>query len=395
MSNNFVNSSQAQVSFSADENRYMQRAIQLAQQGLYTTSPNPRVGCIIVKQGKIIGEGYHQKAGKAHAEVYALQQAGNLAKGATVYVTLEPCSHFGRTPPCAEALIKAQVSEVIIAMVDPNPQVAGRGIKLLNNAGIKTRIGLLNEQARALNKGFIRLMEHNRPYVRLKMAASLDGKTAMASGESKWITGKLARQDVQRLRAQSCAIISGANSILTDNAKMSVRWHELADNIQAQYPQENLRQPTRVVIDTQYRLTPDLALFQQPSPIIIVRLEKQLPCKKIQQWPSFVEQVYLASKTDSNNIVRLNLQSLLSYLAQKGLNDILIETGTNLAGAFVEQNLVDEFILYQAPKLLGNEGKSLLFMPSLKKLTEAKKLIIKETCMMGEDLRIISLFEKP
>ncbi len=394
MSNKVSPNSKVTTSFSADDYRYMQRAIQLAQQGVYTTSPNPRVGCVIVNQGEIVGEGFHQKAGKAHAEVNALKQAGNLAKGATAYVTLEPCSHFGRTPPCAEALMQAQISEVIIAMVDPNPQVAGNGIKRLNKAGIKTAVGLLNEQAQALNKGFIQLMTLKRPYVRLKMAASLDGKTAMASGESKWITSKLARQDVQRLRAQSCAIICGANAILTDNAKMSVRWHELPDDIQAQYPQENLRQPIRVIIDTQYRLTPELAVFQQPSPIIIVRITTPLACEKTQQWPSFVEQIYLESQTDSNNILRLNLQSLLSYLAQKGLNDILIETGTNLAGAFVEQNLVDEFILYQAPKLLGNEGKSLLFMPSLKKLTEAKKLTIKETCMIGEDLRITTLFKK-
>ncbi len=379
--------------FSDSEQGFMQRALILAQKGHFTTSPNPRVGCVIVNQGKIVGEGFHQKAGCAHAEVNALSQAKALAQGATAYVTLEPCSHYGKTPPCAQALINAQVSEVIIAMVDPNPQVAGNGIKCLNDAGIKTRVGLLNQQAQALNKGFIHLMTQKQPYVRLKMAASLDGKTAMASGESKWITGALARQNVQALRAQSCAIICGADSVLTDNAKMTVRWHELAETIKADYLQENVRQPLRVVIDTLYRLTPDLALFQQQSPIIIVRLDKHADVKKVSQWPSFVEQVYLPSKTDGSNIQRVDLQSLLSYLAQKGLNDILIESGANLAGAFVEQNLVNELILYQAPKLLGGEGKSLFTMPNIHTLAEAKVLTIDEVITLGDDIRITARFQ--
>jgi len=392
MSSNIT--TEASVSFSCEQQQWMQQALNLAMKGIYTTSPNPRVGCVIVNQGKIVGEGFHQKAGDAHAEVNALLQAGKLAKGATVYVTLEPCSHFGRTPPCAKALIKAQVNEVIIAMVDPNPQVAGNGVKLLVNAGIKTRVGLLNKQAQALNKGFIQLMTKKRPYVRLKMAASLDGKTAMSTGESQWITGKLARQDVQVLRAQSCAIICGAESIITDNAKMTVRWHDLPAPIQQHYKRQDLRQPLRVIIDTQYRLTPNLALFQQHSPIMIVHLSPKLPLEKQTQWPHFVKQVYLPSKTDSNNNLRVDLPSLLALLAQHGLNDILIETGANLAGAFVEQNLVDELILYQAPKLLGGDGKSLLIMPTINTLAEAKTLTLSDIKTIGDDLRITALFNE-
>jgi diaminohydroxyphosphoribosylaminopyrimidine deaminase/5-amino-6-(5-phosphoribosylamino)uracil reductase len=382
------------ASFSSQQQNFMRQAIELAKKGLYTTSPNPRVGCVIVSQGKVVGQGYHAKAGQEHAEVHALAEAGKLAKGATAYVTLEPCSHFGRTPPCAEALIKAGVSEVIIAMVDPNPQVAGRGIDLLNAAGIKTRVGLLATQAQVLNKGFIQLMTGKKPYVRLKMAASLDGKTAMASGESKWITGKPARQDVQALRAQSCAIIFGADSAIIDNAKMTVRWHELAAEIKTQYKQENLRQPLRVVIDSEYRLTPSLALFQQHSPVMIVRLKKQTTLEQQTIWPNFVEQVYLPSKVNTKGIHKVDLPALLALLAERGLNDILIESGANLAGAFVEQNLVDELILYQAPKLLGGEGKNLLTMPTINTLAEAKTLTLSDITTIGDDVRITAIFNK-
>ena len=213
--------------FSLQDHHFMQHAICLAKQGHFTTSPNPRVGCVIVLNGEVVGEGYHKKAGQGHAEVYALKHAGSKAKGATAYVTLEPCSHFGLTPPCAEALIKAKVSHVIAAMVDPDPRVSGRGLALLDAAGITTQFGLLEQDARALNPGFIRLMTTQLPYVRCKLAASLDGKTAMVSGESQWITSAEARSDVQRLRAQSCGIICGADSVIFDDAKMTVRWNAL------------------------------------------------------------------------------------------------------------------------------------------------------------------------
>jgi diaminohydroxyphosphoribosylaminopyrimidine deaminase/5-amino-6-(5-phosphoribosylamino)uracil reductase len=378
--------------FSSDDYRFMQRAIMLAKQGHYTTSPNPRVGCVLVTyaqgQGTIIGEGFHQKAGEGHAEVNALKMAGEKARGATAYITLEPCSHYGRTPPCAEGLIKAGVKHVIAAMVDPNPKVAGNGLKKLEQAGITTQQGLLTQAAESLNIGFIKQMTTGLPYVRCKLAASLDGKTAMKSGESKWITSPESRQDVQRLRAQSCAIISGADSILADDAKMTVRWSELGE-LKNSYQKELVRQPVRVILDSQNRLTPNLALFNENSPIILIRNT----IENIHQWPHFVEQVCLpfAQTSESQHI---DLRALLEYLAKLNLNDVLIESGSRLAGAFVEQNLVDELILYQAPKLMGAASKSLVNMTSVEHLSQAKELEITDVRMTGKDIRIIAKIVK-
>jgi diaminohydroxyphosphoribosylaminopyrimidine deaminase/5-amino-6-(5-phosphoribosylamino)uracil reductase len=373
--------------FSSDDFRFMQRAITLAKQGHYTTSPNPRVGCVLVKNGEIIAEGFHQKAGEGHAEVNALKIAGDNAKGATAYVTLEPCSHYGRTPPCAEGLIKAGVKHVIAAMVDPNPKVAGNGLKMLEQAGISTQHGLLTQAAESLNIGFIKQMTKGLPYVRCKLAASLDGKTAMKNGESKWITSPQARQDVQRLRAQSCAIISGADSILFDDAKMTVRWSELGD-LKNNYNHESVRQPVRVIIDTKNRLTPNLALFTEQSKIILIRNT----IENIHQWPHFVEQVCLPFSETSNDDQYVDLRALLEYLAKLNLNDVLIESGSRLAGAFIEQNLVDELILYQAPKLMGADGKSLVNMTSIENLSQAKELNVSDLRMIGKDIRIIAKF---
>jgi diaminohydroxyphosphoribosylaminopyrimidine deaminase/5-amino-6-(5-phosphoribosylamino)uracil reductase len=369
--------------FSPDDYRFMQRAITLAKQGHYTTSPNPRVGCVLVKNGEIIGEGFHQKAGEGHAEVNALKIAGENAKDATAYVTLEPCSHYGRTPPCAQGLIKAGVKHVITAMVDPNPKVAGNGLKMLEQAGISTGQGLLTQTAEDLNIGFIKQMTTGLPYVRCKLAASLDGKTAMKNGESKWITSPQARQDVQRLRAQSCAIISGADSILVDDAKMTVRWSELGE-LKNSYQKELVRQPVRVIIDSKNRLTPDLALFNENSPIILIRNT----IENIHQWPHFVEQVAFPFAQTSESEQYINLRALLEYLAKLNLNDVLIESGSRLAGAFIEQNLVDELVLYQAPKLMGEEGKSLVNLTSIENLSQAKELEINDIRMVGKDIRI-------
>jgi len=377
--------------FTEQDTFYMQRAIALAKKGHYTTSPNPRVGCVLVKNGLIIGEGFHQKAGSGHAEVRALKacnDAGNDSKGAIAYVTLEPCSHFGRTPPCAKGLIVAGIKHVVIAMVDPNPQVSGRGIEMLEAAGVTTATGLLEADARALNIGFITLMTTGLPYVRCKLAASLDGKTAMANGESKWITSPQARRYVQKLRAQSCAVISGANSILVDNAKMNVRYQELGE-LKEYLSEAQLRQPIRVVIDSQNRLTPDLALFKQESPIIIIRtiIEKET------SWPHFVEQVHCASVKNKAGEDKVDLTELLSLLAKRSINDVLIESGANLAGAFIEQNLVDELILFQAPKVMGGQGKSLVQLPSITALCSAKELSIKDVTMVGPDIRITAIFK--
>lgn len=391
--------------FTEQDHEFMSRAINLAKTGHFTTSPNPRVGCVLVSYkdgiGQVIGEGFHQKAGQGHAEVNALAQAKSnnhaLLKGATAYVTLEPCSHFGRTPPCAQALIDAGVSHVIAAMVDPNPQVSGNGLAMLEKAGITVKSGLLEQSARLLNVGFIHQMVNHLPYVRCKLAASLDGKTAMASGESKWITSADARQDVQRLRAQSCAIITGADSVLFDNAKMTVRWSELGE-LKNNYPKDSLRQPLRIVIDSQNRLTPDLALFEHESPILLVngivlehvenKVESDL--ENLPKWPHFVEQVQLPMAKNAQGKLKINLKTLLEYLAKRGLNDILVESGAQLSGAFIEQNLVNELVLYQAPKLMGGEGKSLMEMPSISRLSQAKALTISDIRMVGGDIRITS-----
>ncbi len=363
----------------------MQRAISLAKRGHFTTSPNPRVGCVIVLNGEIVGEGFHQKTGQGHAEVYALKQAGIKAKGATAYVTLEPCSHYGLTPPCAEALVKAQVAHVIAAMVDPNPKVSGRGLEILAAAGITSQFGLLEQDARALNPGFIRLMTTQLPYVRCKLAASLDGKTAMANGESQWITSAEARTDVQRLRAQSCAVICGADSVIFDQARMNVRWHALGE-LKRDYPEADVRQPIRVIIDGQNRLSPDLAIFQEASKILLIRHT----IENDQLWPHFVEQVLIDKAENSEHI---NLSLLLMYLAKQGMNDVLIESGGQLSGAFISQDLVDELILYQAPKLMGNDGKGLVNMPAVVQLSEAKNLEIKDIRMVGKDIRLTAIFK--
>lgn len=371
--------------FTLIEHQFMVRALALAKRGHYSTSPNPRVGCVIVKQQKIVGQGFHLKAGTAHAEVNAIKQAGSLCTGATAYVTLEPCSHFGRTPPCAQALIESGISQVVIAMVDPNPLVSGQGITILEKAGIEVKVGLLKEDAQALNLGFIKLMTSGLPYVRCKLAASLDGKTAMASGESQWITSQEARTDVQRLRAQSCAVISGADSILTDNARMTVRWSELNNLIKIDDIES--RQPLRVVIDSKNRLTPELAFFSEDSSVILIRHS----IDKNQVWPDFVEQVCLPF---AGNSLHINLTALLKLLAQRGLNDVLIESGLRLAGAFFEQDLVDELILYQAPKIMGASGKSLLAMPSINQLAQTKRFTFDNVSMVGPDIRIVASFHK-
>ncbi len=388
--------------FSEQDHYYMALAIKLAQKGHYTTSPNPRVGCVLVSSNHgeelIIGTGFHQKAGQGHAEVNALLDANDkyphLVKGATAYVTLEPCSHFGKTPPCAQGLIDADVKRVVSAMVDPNPEVSGRGLKMLKQAGIQAEYGLLEAEAKELNPGFIKIMTQALPHVRVKLAASLDGKTAMQSGESKWITSSDARCDVQKLRAQSCAVIAGADSIITDNAKMTVRWSELGQ-LKESYQEKHVRQPVRVVIDSQNRLTPDLDFFSQESAVILVRGKlAEVGLENIQQWPHFVEQVQLPLVKVSSGDEKIDLTSLLTLLAQRGLNDILIESGAHLAGAFIEQNLADELILYQAPKLMGGDGKNLLEMPNINTLAQAKSLLVTDIRQLGCDIRITASLEK-
>ncbi|NUF49192.1 bifunctional diaminohydroxyphosphoribosylaminopyrimidine deaminase/5-amino-6-(5-phosphoribosylamino)uracil reductase RibD [Gilliamella sp. ESL0250] len=357
---------------------YMQQAIELAKLGRFTTSPNPNVGCVIVKDNHIIGKGYHQKAGLPHAEVYALQMAGNNAKDATAYVTLEPCSHFGRTPPCADALIKSQIKRVVIAMQDPNPNVSGNGIKRLRDAGIEVVVGVLDRQAETLNQGFLKRMRTGLPYVQLKLATSLDGKVAMASGESKWITSSTARQDVQQFRAQASCILSTRMTVQTDNASLTVRHAELPDDIKQVYSAEKIRQPIRVIIDGQNQLTGDENVFKQLGKIWVVR-KQAIPINKPNSH-------LIVESSPKNNI---DLVHLMTILGQKGINSVWVEAGAKLAGALIEQNLVDELIIYYAPKLLGHNAKDMCILPNLHNLSMAPNFRFESVVMVGEDLRVI------
>ena len=364
------------------DQQMMSRAIALAKRGRYTTAPNPMVGCVIVNNGDIVGEGYHYQAGQPHAEVFALRQAQQRAQGATVYVTLEPCSHHGRTPPCAEALINAKVARVVCAMVDPNPVVAGRGIALLQAAGIRVDVGVLALEAQALNPGFIKQMTHQMPYVELKLAASLDGRTALANGASKWITGPKARSDVQQFRACAGAILSTSATVIADNPSLNVRWSELDASVQQQYPQSALRQPIRVIIDSQNRLTPEYQLFNLPGETILARTTLGT-----EAWPDSVQQWQIPTQINSN---QLDLMALMSRLATYGINHIWVEAGASLAGALLQQQLVDSLILYQAPKLMGSDSRGLIDISGLTTMAQTPLLTITDVAMVGEDIRIMA-----
>ena len=368
------------------DQQMMSRAIALAKRGRYTTAPNPMVGCVIVNNGDIVGEGYHYQAGQPHAEVFALRQAQQRAQGATVYVTLEPCSHHGRTPPCAEALINAKVARVVCAMVDPNPVVAGRGIALLQAAGIRVDVGVLALEAQALNPGFIKQMTHQMPYVELKLAASLDGRTALANGASKWITGPKARSDVQQFRACAGAILSTSATVIADNPSLNVRWSELDASVQQQYPQSALRQPIRVIIDSQNRLTPEYQLFNLPGETILARTTLGT-----EAWPDSVQQWQIPTQINSN---QLDLVALMSRLATYGINHIWVEAGASLAGALLQQQLVDSLILYQAPKLMGSDSRGLIDITGLTSMTQTPLLTITDVGVIGVDIRIMATVNK-
>ncbi|WP_413110854.1 bifunctional diaminohydroxyphosphoribosylaminopyrimidine deaminase/5-amino-6-(5-phosphoribosylamino)uracil reductase RibD [Thaumasiovibrio sp. DFM-14] len=360
--------------FSPFDVQMMQRALQLAQKGRFTTSPNPRVGCVIVKDNNVVGEGFHYRAGEPHAEVYALREAAEQAKGATAYVTLEPCSHYGRTPPCAEALINAQVGRVVCAMQDPNPQVAGRGLKMLSDAGIETTTGLLTQQSAALNPGFIKKMERNKPYVQLKLAASLDGKTALANGESKWITSAPARSDVQQFRAQADAILSTSATVLADNPRLNVRHDQLPHSIQADYPDSALRQPVKVIVDRQQRITPSYGCIDGEVRLISTQPREALWPEGVEHW---VQDEWHVSK-------------IMDALAQNNLNQVFVEAGATFAGALLEAQAVDELILYLAPKLMGGDSRSLLGALGLTAMSAVIDLTLTDVRMVGGDIRIIA-----
>jgi diaminohydroxyphosphoribosylaminopyrimidine deaminase/5-amino-6-(5-phosphoribosylamino)uracil reductase len=357
------------TSFSAADHAFMAQALRLAQQGLYTTMPNPRVGCVLVKDSEVVGEGWHEFAGGPHAEVVALRAAGERARGATAYVTLEPCCHHGRTPPCSEALLAAGVVRVVAAMQDPNPRVAGKGLAQLQAAGVEVGSGLLTAQAEALNPGFNLRMRAGRPFVRVKLAMSLDGRTAMASGESKWITGAAAREDVQRLRARSCAVLTGSGTVLADDPSLNVR-----------IPGRR-RPPLRVVLDSRGRLPSGARLFGEEGPVLLfsaVGAARVEPPGRTD-----VEQATVPSAVDG-----LDVEAVLKELARREINEVLVEAGAILSGAFLRAGLADELVIYMAPKLLGDSARGLLHLPGLEAMADAVALEIQDVRAVGEDWRI-------
>lgn len=361
--------------------RYMARALELARRGLYSTHPNPRVGCVLVRDSQVVGEGWHVRAGEPHAEVHALRQAGDRARGATAYVTLEPCSHHGRTPPCAEALVDAGVARVVAAMQDPNPQVSGRGLLRLAEAGIAVHSGVLEREARDLNLGFIKRMETGLPYVRVKLAMSLDGRTAMASGESQWITGPAARGEVQRLRARSSVVLSGADTVLTDRARLTVRAEELGLSAE-QTALALTRPPLRVLVDGRLRVPLDAPFYQAGAALVAT-------CAAAAARDRFLAEGHeLLAVPGSNGHV--DLRKLLVELAARGANEVLVEAGPRLAGAFARQGLVDEYQLFVAPKFLGSSARPLLELP-LARMVEAQDLEIRDIRAVGDDWRIIAV----
>lgn len=355
----------------AADSQWMARALQLAERGLYTTSPNPRVGCVIVKDGAVVGEGWHERAGEPHAEVHALRAAGDAARGATAYVTLEPCSHHGRTPPCADALVSAGVARVVAAMQDPNPQVAGNGLERLRAAGISVDSGLMEAAAREFNIGFVTRMERGMPWVRSKIAMSLDARTALANGESKWITGDAARQDVQHWRARSCAVLTGIGTVLADDPQLNVRGIE------------QVKQPLRAVVDNALRLPPNAKLLQQPGVVVYTSAEDLQKTIALEAAGARVMQVPGADG-------QVDVQAVLRDLADQGCNEVLVEAGSKLNGSLLQAGLADELVLYVAPQLLGDMARSIARLGELTSLKERIELEWKDVRQVGRDLRIVA-----
>ncbi len=357
--------------FTSADHAFMSRALQLAQRGLYTTTPNPRVGCVVVRDGQIVGEGWHERAGEAHAEVVALRAAGDKARSATVYVSLEPCSHHGRTPPCADALVSAGVTRVVAAMRDPNPKVGGAGLERLRAAGIETLDGLLQEQAREINIGFVSRMQRGRPWLRVKVAASLDGRTALANGVSQWITGPQARRDGHRWRARSCAVLAGIGTLLADNPRLTVREVETS------------RQPARVVVDRKLVLPPTAHVLEGGNVIVFTAVHEP-------------ERTHLLARAGAEVVVlpdalgKVDLPGMLEELGRRELNEILVESGSRLNGALLRAGLVDELVLYFAPHLLGDTARGMFDLRELTGLDQRVVLQVSDVRRIGPDLRVIA-----
>lgn len=358
--------------FSTEDYQYMARALRLAERGLFTTDPNPRVGCVLVREGEVIGEGWHERAGEPHAEINALQQAGPRATGATAYVTLEPCCHQGRTPPCTDALIAAGVTRVVAAMEDPNPQVAGQGLQALQQAGIKASAGVLSGEAAKLNAGFVMRMQQGRPLVRCKMAMSLDGRTAMAGGESQWITGEAARRDVHALRARSSAIMTGIGTVLADDPSLTARLDQV----------DTVRQPARVILDSRLRMPPAAKLLELPGETLI--LTGAMDAEKQARLTRPGVRVVTLPLVDG----RLDLPAVLQQLGRLEMNEVHLEAGATLCGALLQAGLVDELVVYMAPHLMGDAARGLFALPGLERMAQRIQLSINDIRAVGDDWRI-------
>ncbi len=359
------------MAFSTADSGHMAQALRLAERGLYTTTPNPRVGCVLVRDGRVVGEGWHERAGEAHAEVAALKRAGELATGATAYVSLEPCSHHGRTAPCTDALIAAKVARVVAAMQDPNPKVAGSGLARLRAAGIVTEVGILETEARELNLGFVSRMTRARPWLRLKIAASLDGRTALKNGVSQWITGPEARRDGHHWRARSCAVMTGIGTLRDDDPQLTVREVETS------------RQPLRIVVDSRLRISPQARLFDGGSVLVATATQDAAKADALAAMGATV--VLLPNAQGKVDLLRLT-----QHLAGLGINEVLVEAGKNLDSALLHAGVVDEFLVYLAPLMLGDAARGMLDLGELTEMTKRLQLNILETRMIGPDLRIVA-----
>lgn len=354
--------------FSVADHGYMARALRLAERGLYSTTPNPRVGCVIVRDGEVVGEGWHARAGEPHAEVHALRAADARARGATAYVTLEPCSHHGRTPPCANALIDAGVSRVVAAMRDPNPQVSGGGLALLTLAGIQVEIGLLEAEARELNIGFIARMTRGRPWLRVKTASSLDGKTALLNGESKWITGPAARADVQAWRARACAVLTGVGTVLADDPRMNVRDLDLP------------RQPLKIIVDSHLNTPPTAQILRGGALIVCAEDDAG---KRAALEAAGAEVLCIPGPQG-----RVGLAALCGALGLRGLNEIHVEAGATLNGALLDAGLVDEWVAYLAPLVMGDAARGVFALPPLTEMAGRLPFNLLDSRQVGGDLRL-------
>ncbi|MCI0517444.1 MAG: bifunctional diaminohydroxyphosphoribosylaminopyrimidine deaminase/5-amino-6-(5-phosphoribosylamino)uracil reductase RibD [Woeseiaceae bacterium] len=361
----------SRTGFDAADSGHMARALQLAWRGRYTAHPNPRVGCVLVRDGRVIGEGWHQRTGESHAEVNALAAAGGEAKGATAYVTLEPCSHHGKTPPCSDALIAAGVAEVVVAMQDPFAKVAGSGLKALQKAGVAVRIGHMATEAAKLNEGFISRVARGRPFVRLKMAASLDGCTAMSDGQSQWITGAESRADVQRLRAASGAVMTGVGTVMADDPSLTVSDKSLTD-----------LQPLRVIVDSRLRMPTSACMLALPGRTAIFCIDDS----RRQVLETAGATVHKCTASDG----RVDLAAVLRDLAKWQINDVLVEAGRHLGGSLLGAGLVDEIVIYQAPHIMGSETRGMFLTPQWQKLEQRLDLDIIDVRKFGRDTRIIA-----